>query len=190
MGIYQCPCRPVKGNTLALCNLCCHPWLPQPVRHWIEILAGGLGISNKARVVCILQNVDSSQGICDYVSQVNPLGDGVGQSIHNSIKTERGSPWYTPCCKRIRGVTQVSVITIALSPLYGAKLMGSIVVLCKENWMREWWTLPYALAISSQHMASDLCLLLASDRTDESFRWCSVHPGTVGINTFCGEWSR
>ena len=47
--------------------------------------------------------------------------------------------------------------------------------------MREWCTLPYAFARSSQHIASDLCFSRASAKMEERLRWWSVQPGTVGI---------
>jgi len=47
-----------------------------------------------------------------------------------------------------------------------------------------WWTLPYALARSSQETASDLLFLLASDRMVASLVWCSVHPGVAVMNAF------
>lgn len=50
--------------------------------------------------------------------------------------------------------------------------------------MREWYTLPYALARSSEATATDLCLLRASCRIVTSFEWCSVQPGVVDMKAF------
>ena len=47
-----------------------------------------------------------------------------------------------------------------------------------------------AFARSSQQTARALWLECASLRTEESLRWCSIHPGTVGIKAFCREGSR
>ena len=51
--------------------------------------------------------------------------------------------------------------------------------------MREWCTLPYALAMSSQATARDLFFCLADWIMVDSFAWCSVTPGTVGRKAFC-----
>ena len=56
--------------------------------------------------------------------------------------------------------------------------------------MREWWTLPYAFARSSQQTASDLCFFRASWMTVASLRWCSMHPGVRGMNAFWVPLSR
>ena len=56
--------------------------------------------------------------------------------------------------------------------------------------MREWCTLPYALARSSQQIARDLCFSRASAKMEESLRWYSVQPGTVDMKAFWRDGSR